>query len=132
MALPINAKVEATPNFLANLESINQFFLTQDADVADARFTKLKVDLREMIAVLAWSPAGGRPARFLMAKSAQARLKSDAVQKLAEQAGLPYLREYVVGQHIVLYVHAETEVVLLAVKHQRQLTYATVELADRN
>lgn len=132
MALPINAKVEATPNFLANLESINQFFLTQDADVADARFTKLKVDLREMIAVLAWSPAGGRPARFLMAKSAQARLKSEAVQKLAEQAGLPYLREYVVGQHIVLYVHAETEVVLLAVKHQRQLTYATVELADRN
>jgi plasmid stabilization system protein ParE len=131
VALPINAKVEATPNFLANLESINQFFLTQDADVADARFTKLKVDLREMIAVLAWSPAGGRPARFLMAKSAQARLKSEAVLRLAEEAGLPYLREYVVGQHIVLYAHAETEVVLLAVKHQRQLTYVAADLAEQ-
>lgn len=117
MALPNNAKVEATPNFLANLESIHQFFQTQDADTADARFARLKADLWEMIAVLAWSPAGGRPARFLMAKSAQARLKSETVQNLAEQAGLPYLREYVVGQHIVLYAHAETEAVLLAVKH---------------
>jgi plasmid stabilization system protein ParE len=132
MALPINAKVEATPNFLANLETIHQFFLTQDTDTADARFAKLKADLREMIAVLAWSPAGGRPARFLMAKSAQVRLKSDAVQRLAEQAGLPYLREYVVGQHLVLYVHAEAEVVLLAVKHQRQLTYAAADLAVKN
>lgn len=129
MALPINAKVEATPNFLANLESIHQFFQIQDADTANARFAKLKADLREMIAVLAWSPAGGRPARFLMAKSAQARLKSDAVQRLAEQAGLPYLREYVVGQHVVLYAHAENDVVLLAVKRQRQLTYAAADLA---
>jgi plasmid stabilization system protein ParE len=67
-----------------------------------------------------------------MAKSAQVRLKSDAVQRLAEQAGLPYLREYVVGQHLVLYVHAEAEVVLLAVKHQRQLTYAAADLAVKN
>ncbi|MCB4358294.1 type II toxin-antitoxin system RelE/ParE family toxin [Quatrionicoccus australiensis] len=129
MALPNNAKVEATPNFLANLESIHQFFQTQDADTADSRFARLKADLREMIAVLAWSPAGGRPARFLMAKSAQARLKSETVLNLAEQAGLPYLREYVVGQHIVLYAHAETEAVLLAVKHQRQLNYAVADLA---
>jgi hypothetical protein len=85
-----------------------------------------------MIAVLAWSPAGGRPARFLMAKSAQVRLKSDAVQRLAEQAGLPYLREYVVGQHLVLYAHSETEVVLLAVKNQRQLTYDAADWAARN
>lgn len=131
MALPINAKVEATPNFLANLESIRQFFQSQDADTAEARFTKLKADLREMIAVLAWSPAGGRPARFLLAKSAQARLKSEAVQRLAEQAGLPYLREYVVGQHIALYMHSERDVVLLAVKHQRQLAYEAEDLADK-
>ncbi|MBU1363291.1 MAG: type II toxin-antitoxin system RelE/ParE family toxin [Gammaproteobacteria bacterium] len=131
MALPINAKIEATPNFLANLETNHQFFQTQDADTAEARFTKLKADLREMIAVLAWSPAGGRPARFLLAKSAQARLKSEAVQRLAEQAGLPYLREYVVGQHIVLYAHAESDVVLLAVKHQRQLAYEVADSADK-
>ena len=125
MALAINAKVEAAPNFLANLDAAHQFFQIQDADSADARLAKLKGDLRDMIAILAWSPASGRPARFLSAKSAQSTLKANAVQQLAEQAGLPSLREYVVGQQfIVLYAHSDTDVVLLALKHQRQLMYS--------
>lgn len=125
MALPLNAKVEAAPNFLANLDAAHQFFQIQDADSADARLTKLKADLREMIAILAWSPASGRPARYLSAKSAQATMKANAVQQLAEQAGLPSLREYVVGQQFtVLYAHSDIDVVLLAIKHQRQLMYS--------
>ena len=92
--------------------------------LADARLTKLKADLREMVAVLAWSPASGRPARFLSPKSAQTKLRTNAVLQLAEQAGLPALREYVVGQHIVLYAHSESDAVLLALKHQRQLVYS--------
>ena len=124
MALPLNAKVEAAPNFLANLDAAHQFFLVQDAETAESRLTKLKADLREMIAILAWSPASGRPARFLSAKSAQATLKANAVQQLAEQAGLPHLREYIVGQFIALYAHSDAEVVLLALKHQRQLMYS--------
>lgn len=125
MALPLNAIVEAAPNFLANLEAAHPFFTRQDADSAEARLAKLKSDLREMIAVLAWSPGSRRPARFLSAKSVQARLRIDAVQQLAVQAGLPDLREYVVGQHTVLYAHSESDVVLLAIKHQRQLVYST-------
>lgn len=74
--------------------------------------------------VLAWSPAGGRIARFLTAKSVQAKLRAAAVRQLSEQSELPYLREYVVSQHIVLYAHSDTDVVLLAIKHQRQLGYA--------
>ena len=124
MVLPVNAKVEAAPNFLTNLAAVQQFFQAQDADTAEARLVQLKAALREMIAVLAWSPASGRSARFLAAKSVQARLKASAVQQLAEQAGLPHLREYVVGQHIVLYAHSDSDVVLLALKHQRQLVYS--------
>lgn len=123
MSLPINAKVEAAPNFLANLNAAHQFFQDQDTGTADARLAKLKTELREMINILAWAPASGRPARFLAAKSAQARLKIDSAKQLAHQAGLPQLREYVAGQHIVLYAHGEKEVVLLAIKHQRQLIY---------
>ncbi len=91
---------------------------------AEARLVKLKADLREMVSVLAWSPAGARIARFLTAKSIQAKLKAAAVRQLAEQAGLPNLREYVVGQHIVLYAHSDTDAVLLAIKHQRQLGFS--------
>ncbi|MDP1871222.1 MAG: hypothetical protein Q8K61_06300 [Gallionella sp.] len=125
MTLPVNARVEAAPNFLKNLEAAYQFFIVQDADSAAERLRKLKAELREMIAVLSWSPAGGQPARFLAGRSVQARLRVEAVQQLAQQAGLPHLREYVVGRHIVLYAHSEIEVVLLAIKHQRQLTYST-------
>lgn len=123
MTLPIRALVEAVPNFISNLKDAHQFFVEQDADSASERFRKLKAELREMVAVLSWSPASGHPARFFTARSAQARLRTQSVQQLAVQAGLPNLREYIVNRHIVLYAHSETEVVLLALKHQRQLTY---------
>jgi hypothetical protein len=125
MVLPQNATVEATPNFIANLEASHKFFTLQDPDSADARLAKLKTDLREMIQILSWSPGSGRSARFFSAKSAQVQLKANAVMALAEQSGLPNLREYVIGQHIVLYTHSTVKVVLLAIKHQRQLVFTS-------
>lgn len=125
MTLPANARVEAAPNFLTNLDAAHHFFEVQDPDSAAKRLRKLKAELREMVTILSWSPGSGRPARFLTGRSAQARLRVEAVQQLAIQAALPDLREYVVGQHIVLYANSEVEVVLLALKHQRQLTYFT-------
>ena len=125
--LSVTAKVTAAPNFMSNLEAARLFFVEQDADSAAERYRKLKAELREMVTLLAWSPGSGRPARFLIGRSVQARLRSEAVQQLAAQAGLPYLREYVVGRHIVLYAHSEAEVALLALKHQRQLIYCAGE-----
>lgn len=124
MTLPKIAKVEAAPNFLANLEAAAGFFRLQDADSADARLAKLKLNLREMVTILAWSPASGRPARFLSLRSAQGRLRVQSVMALAKRAGLPNLREYIADQHIVLYAHSENEVLLLALKHQRELIYS--------
>lgn len=123
MTLPVSARVTAAPNFLSNLEATRLFFVAQDADSAAERFRKLKTELRDMVTLLAWSPGSGRPARFLTGRSAQARLRAAAVQQLAAQAGLPGLREYVLGEHIVLYAHSEAEVALLALKNQRQLIY---------
>ena len=127
MTLSVNARVEAAPNFLSNLETARLFFVEQDADTASERFSKLKAELREMVTVLAWSPASGRPARFLSAYSAQSRLRAKSVLQLAAQVGLPSLREYVIGRHIALYAHSEVEVVLLALKHQRQLIYCAAD-----
>jgi predicted deacetylase len=99
----------------------------QDAASSPARLAQLKRDLRDMTTVLAWSPASGRPGRFLKPKSAQASLRLAAAQQLAESAGLPQLREFVMGSHLVLYAHSDTEVVLLSLKHHRQLTYITIQ-----
>ena len=123
MTPKVRARVEAAPNFISNLDAARLFFVEQDADSASERFRKLKAELREMVTVLSWSPASGHPARFLSGRSAQARLRAQTVQQLTAQAGLLYLREYLVSRHIVLYAHSKTEVVLLALKHQRQLTY---------
>lgn len=123
MTLPATVKVEAAPNFLATLEEAHEFFVAQDADSASNRFRNLKAKLREMVSILSWSPASGRPARFFKTNSAQATLRATAIAKLAEQTGLPELREYIVDQHIVLYAHSQTSVLLLALKHQRQLMY---------
>ena len=124
MALPAKATVEAVPNFLENLEAAHQFFVLQDVEFAASRLIKLKAELRQMVQILSWSPSSGRMARFFNTKSAQARLKAEAVMQLAELAGLPDLREYIVGQHIVLYAHSDSSVVLLALKNQRQLMYS--------
>jgi len=101
--------------------------LEQDVDSAPTRFAQLKSDLREMKILLAWSPASGRPARFLKPNSAQASLRMAAVQQLAQSAGLPHLREFVIGTYIVLYAHSDSDVSLLSVKHHRQLSYVTLQ-----
>ena len=125
MQRPVNAQVSAAPNFAASLQAVHAFMVAQDAASAPARLVQLKRDLREMKTLLAWSPASGRPARLLRANSVQARFRLAAVQQLAQSAGLPHLREYVIGSHVVLYAHSDTEVVLLSLKHHRQLTYIT-------
>jgi len=117
------AWVQATPQFLESLSAAHRFFAAQDPETADARLDQLKGHLRQMLRVLQWSPAAARPARFMNMQSVQGRLQLAAVQQLAAQSGLPHLREYVVARHIVLYAHSDTEVALLALKHQKQQFY---------
>ena len=123
----VSAQVGAAPRFAYCLLAVQAFMVEQDAASAPARLSQLKRELREMKTLLAWSPAAGRPARFLKPNSAQASLRLAAVQQLAQSANLPHLREFVVGSHVVLYAHSDAEVVLLSIKHHRQLTYITIQ-----
>ena len=123
----VSAQVGAVPNFADCLLAVHAFMVEQDAASATARLAQLKRDLREMKTLLAWSPASGRPARFLKPNSAQASLRLAAVQQLAQTAGLPHLREFVIGSYVVLYAHSDNEVVLLSIKHHRQFSYNIVQ-----
>ncbi len=118
------AVVEAAPNFLTTLDEARRFLVEQDAETAHARYSRLQSELLEMVQMLGWSPACGRYAQFLAAHSAQARLRLARVQRLAADAALPDLREFVPQQYVVLYAHSPKRVALLAIKHQRQLTYS--------
>jgi hypothetical protein len=65
----------------------------------------------------------GRPARFLAAKSGQGLALASRAKDLAAGHGVPELRELVVKPYVLLYAHSTDCVVLLALKHERQLGF---------
>jgi hypothetical protein len=96
----------------------------QDAASADARFSRLQAALLKGRALLSFAPTSGRPARFLEATTDWGRFQAQQAMQLARSLGLPELRELVLERHVLLYAHSAKEVVLLALRHERQLGYA--------
>ena len=95
----------------------------QDAASAPARFKKLQAEVVKARALLSFAPTSGRPARFLDAKSGWGQFQAEQARQLAQAFGGPELRELVLARQVVLYAHSEREVVLLSMRHERQLAY---------
>jgi len=123
MSIPVNARVRAVPNFLDCLHSARRFMEEQDQATARSRFARLQAELAKARSLLSFSPSSGRPARFLDAKSGWGRFQAETAMQLAEELGMPELRELVLARHVVLYAHSQQEVVLLSLRHERQLAY---------
>ena len=123
MSIPVNAKVRAVPNFLACLRDARGFMVEQDAASASARFEKLQAELVKARGLLSFAPTSGRPARFLDAKTGWGQFQSQQAVQLAKAIGMPELREVVLARHVVLYAHSERDVLLLSLRHERQLGY---------
>lgn len=122
MSIPVNARVRAVPNFLGCLRAARRFMEDQDTATA-SRFRSLQAELTKARGLLSFAPSSGRPARFLDAKSGWGRFQAETAMQLARQLGMPELRELVLARHVVLYAHSELEVVLLSIRHERQLAY---------
>lgn len=123
MSLPVNATIQAAQSFVLNVRAAQGFLVQQDAAATDARYARLLSDLQEARDLLRWNPASGRPARFLSSKSGQARCMVARAMALAAAHGVPELRELVVKPYVLLYAHSADRVVLLALKHERQLVF---------
>ncbi|MBI3154928.1 MAG: type II toxin-antitoxin system RelE/ParE family toxin [Burkholderiales bacterium] len=123
MALPVDATIQAAASFVRNVRSARDFLLQQDVTVADARYETLLAQLRDARDMLRWNPASGRPARFLEAQSAQGQTMASRAKALAAAHGVPELRELVIKPYVLLYAHGSDRVVLLALKHERQLVF---------
>lgn len=111
------------PNFLACLRAVQSAMAAQDTASAPARFRRLQADLLKARGLLRFAPTSGRPARFLDAKTDWGRYQAKQAQQLAQALDLPHLRELVLGRHVLLYAHAEHDVLLLSLRHERQLGY---------
>lgn len=123
MALPANARVQAAQSFVRDVRSVHEFMLRQDQRSADQRYAALLRQLKDAREHLRWNPRSGRPARFLDTASLQGRLSAARAKELAVANGVPDLRELVVKPYVVLYAHGHDRVVLLALKHARELTF---------
>lgn len=123
MSIPVNAKVRAAPNFLACLGAARSFMVEQDAASAPRRFARLQAELVKARALLSFSPTSGRPARFLDAKTGWGQFQAQQAVQLARAIGMPELRELVLARHVLLYAHSERDVLLLSLRHERQLGY---------
>jgi hypothetical protein len=121
VSIPVNARVRAVPNFLTCLLAARAFMEEQDAASVPSRFKKLQAEVVKARALLSFAPASGRPARFLDAKSGWGQFQSEQARQLARGLGMPELRELVLARHVVLYAHSERDVVLLSMRHERQL-----------
>jgi len=123
VSFPVNARVRAVPNFLACLRAARDFMIEQDAASAPARFEKLQAHLVKARHLLSFAPTSGRPARFLDAKTGWGRFQAQQAVELARALGMPEFRELVLARHVLLYAHSERDVLMLSLRHERQLGY---------
>jgi hypothetical protein len=116
-------RVDFAKTFEERLETIQEFMLDQDMMTATARIEKLWSEILRFGDLVALHPKIGRPAGVLAAGSVEGQVQMARVFQLAGEAGLPELREYVLHPYLLLYAHSETHVLLLSIRHQRELGY---------
>ncbi len=125
MAAP-KAAVRFTANFEANLASIAAFWRDQEAPGA---YALLLEDLAQsVIGNLEQHPQLGR--RFLGRKPQSLEVR-DRVASLQQRLGKMNVREYLVGDYLILYAvggevrgaRRAATVYLLAIRHHRQLSF---------
>lgn len=110
--------VRVTANFEANLEAIEAYLAEAGATPA---LTALLDELADsVIPNLERFPEMGRLFLDRAAQSVEARQK---IKQLEARIGDTTLREYIVGDFLILYGARGQTVYLLSIKHQRQLSF---------
>lgn len=120
---PIVAIVEFTANFERNLESI-ELFLTE-AEAPHAFDGLLDELLETVIPNLEGFPEMGRPflarqPRSVETTNALAMLRAKLIALTPDTDAL---REYVLKDYLLLYALIDSGIYLLAIRHQRQLSF---------
>lgn len=114
--------VRFTANFEANLTSIEAFWVENKYPKG---FDRLLDELGDtVISNLERFPKMGRPFFKGQAESVEALARLEKIEsRVARLDGEGELREYMMGDYIVLYAVLKSTVYLLAIKHHRQLSF---------
>ncbi|MBZ0142847.1 MAG: type II toxin-antitoxin system RelE/ParE family toxin [Rhodocyclaceae bacterium] len=110
--------VRLAANFEANLAQIEAYLA--EAETPQAYDELLDVLLETVIPNLERHPRMGRPLLDRPAQSVEGR---DAIDRLRKQIAGGELREYLTGDYLILYALIREFVILLSIKHHRQLSF---------
>lgn len=115
MGAPIQIKI--TDNFEGNLEEIQHFL----GDEKESAFDDLIGQIFDVVIPnLERFPDIGRD---FLAGSALSVEGISRAERLKSRMGAATLREYVFGDHLLLYARAGRRLYLLAIRHHRQLSF---------
>jgi hypothetical protein len=95
----------------------------QDEGSAARRSDQLEGEIVELIARLEQYPKIGRRADFYAVTSAASQAWLRQVEQLAARARMLEFRESVLSAHLVLYACSDTRVILLSIRHEREVKY---------
>ncbi|MEK6426532.1 MAG: type II toxin-antitoxin system RelE/ParE family toxin [Burkholderia gladioli] len=120
--MPRPCSVRFTRHVIDNLDAIEAFL--RDAD-APAAFDALLDELRESVVPnLRRFHAMGRQFLDRPIRSIEVGTRLEpVVAALDASIGASEIREYGMGRCLALYVHTDTEVVLLSIRHHAQLSF---------
>jgi len=107
-----------TENFSANLTAIEEF-VAPHSRTAFHRFLDRLFD--EVVPTLCRFPQSGRSFLTCTVKSAKAKALTNALRKFLSKGD--DLREFVMDDYLALYLVRRHQVIFLAVKHHRQLSF---------
>jgi len=117
-------RVGFADTFQERMETIEEFMLLQDERSAPRRMDALWEHIYRFRDLLMTHPQLGRPAEILAAGSDQESARLNDLLRLAVEAGVPDFREYVLHSHVILYAHSDSRVLVLSIRHQRELGYS--------
>ena len=107
-----------TESFSANLTAIEEFVAPHSRTAFHWLLDRL---FDEVIPTLCRFPQSGRSFLTCTVKSAKAKAQTKALSKLFNKGD--DLREFVMDDYLVLYLVRRHQVIFLAVKHHRQLSF---------
>lgn len=113
-----------TRNFEDNLGDIQEFLLARAPDTAVGQFTALVQEIAAVASLLSQHPGIGRTIRSAEPPGSRTALAWKHLASRMHALRMGDLREYVLREYTVLYAASPDTVHLLAVKHQRQLSYS--------
>lgn len=112
-------RVRFAENFYRNLEGIRSFLIEQDASaVVDRVFDTV---LERLVPALEEHPRMGRNWHTRTPHSPRGKALRERI--IAKLAGKRELREFILGDYLILYALDDAAAVLLAIRHHRQLAY---------